>query len=64
MAELSICSAGPEMDIGIRPQVTALGGRIQRIQPHPLHHEFFITVPDGKLPNKMASRKAKYAAPA
>jgi hypothetical protein len=49
MAELSICSAGPEMDVRIHHQVAALGGVIQRVQLHPSHHEFFIAVPDDKL---------------
>jgi hypothetical protein len=49
MAELSICGAGPEMDVRIRHKVAALGGVIQRIEPHELLHEFFIAVPDDKL---------------
>jgi hypothetical protein len=49
MKELSICSAGPEMDVRIRHQVAALGGVIQRIQPYASYHEFFIAVPDDKL---------------
>jgi hypothetical protein len=34
MAALSICSAGPEMDVRIRRQVAALGGVIQHIRPY------------------------------
>jgi hypothetical protein len=49
MAELSISSAGPEMDVRIGQQVAALGGVIQRVEPHPSHHEFFIAVPDDNL---------------
>jgi hypothetical protein len=49
MAALSICSAGPEMDVRIRRQVAALGGVIQNIRPYADRHEFVIAVPDGKL---------------
>lgn len=50
MAALSIFSAGPEMDVRIMEKVRALRGAIQRVQPHEHHHEFFIAVPDEKLP--------------
>ena len=49
MAALSICSAGPEMDVRIRHRVAALGGVIERVQLYPSHHEFFIAVPEDKL---------------
>jgi hypothetical protein len=49
MAVLSICSAGPEMDVRIRHRVATLGGAVQRVQLYPSHHEFVITVPDDKL---------------
>jgi hypothetical protein len=49
MAALSICSAGPEMDVRIRHRVTTLGGVIQRVQLYLSHHEFFIAVSDDRL---------------
>jgi hypothetical protein len=68
MAALSICSAGPEMDVRITQQLAALRGMIQRIQPYAHHHEFFIAVPDDKVQElldwrtMLLGRRTKYKA--